>query len=134
MVLKASIDELEKLLDWLADIFTEYSCPGKVCNQIAVITEEVFVNIAKYAYDGRTGDAIVRVGRSGRIMVMQFIDTGKYFNPLEKTDPDISADIDERDIGGLGIYMTKKWMDSIHYDRVNGENRLTLRKNIAAPE
>jgi anti-sigma regulatory factor (Ser/Thr protein kinase) len=133
-VLKASVDELEKLLDWLADIFTEYSCPGKACNQIAVITEEVFVNIAKYAYDGRIGDAVVRVGRSGCIMIMQFIDTGKYFNPLEKADPDIGADIDGRSIGGLGIYMTKKWMDSIHYDRVNGENRLTLRKNIAPPK
>jgi sigma-B regulation protein RsbU (phosphoserine phosphatase) len=131
ITLKASIDELEKLLDWMAYIFEDYSCPRKICNQIAVITEEIFVNIAKYAYDEEGGNALVRVGRAGPVLVMQFVDTGKYFNPLEKIDPDINAPIEDRSIGGLGIYITKKWMDSIYYDRVDGENRLTIRKSIA---
>ncbi|MDR0409492.1 MAG: ATP-binding protein [Spirochaetaceae bacterium] len=129
---RASVDELEKLLDCMADIFAEYSCPEKTCNQIAVITEEIFVNIARYAYDEKPGDAVVRVGRAGPVMAIQFVDTGKHFNPLEKTAPDINASIENRAIGGLGIYIAKKWMDSIHYERVDGENRLTLQKNIAA--
>jgi sigma-B regulation protein RsbU (phosphoserine phosphatase) len=132
IVLKASIDELEKLLDWMAYVFEDYSCPGKLCNQIAVITEEIFVNIAKYAYNERDGNALVRVGRAGPVLVMQFVDTGKHFNPLEKTDPDLNVPIEDRAIGGLGIYITRKLMDSIHYERVNGENRLTIWKNIAA--
>jgi anti-sigma regulatory factor (Ser/Thr protein kinase) len=71
-------------------------------------------------------------GWAGPALVMQFIDTGKHFNPLEKIDPDIGAPIENRAIGGLGIYIAKKWMDSIHYERAGGENRLTLYKNIAA--
>ncbi|MDR1252274.1 MAG: ATP-binding protein [Treponema sp.] len=130
ITLKASIDELEKILDWMADIFEDYSCPGRICNQIAVITEEIFVNIANYAYDGREGDALIRVGRSGPVLILQFVDSGKYFNPLKKADPDINAAIEEHTIGGFGIYITKKWMDSIHYDRINGKNQLTIRKNI----
>ncbi|MDR2741897.1 MAG: ATP-binding protein [Treponema sp.] len=132
IALKVSIDELEKLLDWMACIFEDYSCPGKICNQLAVITEEIFVNIARYAYDTKDGNALIRVGRAGSALVMQFVDTGKHFNPLEKIDPDIGAPIENRSIGGLGIYITKKWMDSIQYDRVNDENRLTLYKSIAA--
>jgi sigma-B regulation protein RsbU (phosphoserine phosphatase) len=130
LVLKASIDELEKLLDWMACLFEDYSCPGRIRNQLAVVAEEVFVNIAQYAYDGQDGDALVRAGRTGSVLAMQFVDSGKYFNPLEKSDPDINAPIEERSVGGLGIYMTKKWMDSIRYDRVDGKNLLTLRKNI----
>jgi sigma-B regulation protein RsbU (phosphoserine phosphatase) len=130
IALKASIDELEKLLDWMASIFEDYACPGRICNQIAVITEEIFVNIANYAYSGGEGDTLIRVGRSGPVLVMQFVDSGKYFNPLEKADPDVNAAIEDRTIGGFGIYITKKWMDSIHYDRVNGKNQLTVRKSI----
>jgi sigma-B regulation protein RsbU (phosphoserine phosphatase) len=132
IALKASIDELEKLLDWMACIFENYSCPGKICNQLAVITEEIFVNIAQYAYDGEDGGVLIRVGRAGSNLVMQFVDSGKRFNPLEKSDPDIDAPLEERSVGGLGIYIMKKWMDSIQYDRVDDENRLTLRKSIAA--
>jgi anti-sigma regulatory factor (Ser/Thr protein kinase) len=131
IALKASIDELEKLLDWMACIFEDYSCPGKICNQIAVITEEIFVNIAKYAYNEQDGDALVRVGRAGPALVIQFSDTGKPFNPLEKIDPYINAPIEDRSIGGLGIFIAKKWMDSIQYDRSDGKNCLTLYKNIA---
>jgi sigma-B regulation protein RsbU (phosphoserine phosphatase) len=130
IVLKASIDELEKLLDWMANIFEDYSCPSRICNQIAVITEEIFVNIANYAYDGREGDTLIRAGRSGSVLVMQFVDSGKYFNPLEKVEPDINAAIEDRTVGGLGIYITKKLMDSIHYDRIDGKNQLTIRKSI----
>jgi sigma-B regulation protein RsbU (phosphoserine phosphatase) len=133
IALKASIDELEKLLDWMANIFEDYACPGRICNQIAVITEEIFVNIANYAYTEREGDVLIRVGRDGPVLVMQFVDNGKYFNPLEKADPDINAPVEDRTIGGFGIYITKKWMDSIRYDRVNDKNLLTLRKNIIAP-
>jgi sigma-B regulation protein RsbU (phosphoserine phosphatase) len=130
IALKAYIDELERLLDWMAGIFDDYSCPGRICNQLAVITEEIFVNIAKYAYDGKDGDALIRVGRAGPVLVMEFTDAGKHFNPLEKADPDINASIENRGIGGLGIYIAKKWMDSIQYDRIDGKNRLRLYKSI----
>ncbi|MDR0453018.1 MAG: ATP-binding protein [Treponema sp.] len=130
IALMASIDELEKLLDWMACIFEDYSCPGKICNQLVVITEEIFVNIARYAYDGKGGDVLIRVGRAGSVLVMQFVDSGKYFNPLENADPNINAPLEERSIGGLGIFITKKWMDSIQYERLDDENRLTLYKSI----
>jgi anti-sigma regulatory factor (Ser/Thr protein kinase) len=131
ITLNAAIDELERLFEWLADVLEYYSCPEKIRNQITVVTEEIFTNIARYAYDKKSGKALVRVKRDGTVLVMQFIDSGVYFNPLEKTDPDISASLEDRPVGGLGIFISKKWMDSIHYERVNGENRLTIRKNIA---
>jgi anti-sigma regulatory factor (Ser/Thr protein kinase) len=125
----AVIDELDKLLDWISDNLGE-DCPGKISNQIAVVTEELFVNVASYAYGGEKGDVIIRIGLNAGRLVMQFEDAGKAFNPLEHELPDVNAGIDDRKIGGLGIYLTRKWMDDVVYQRENEKNILTIIKRL----
>jgi anti-sigma regulatory factor (Ser/Thr protein kinase) len=132
--LVASVENLDALLDWVSTALEEAECSSKISSQIAVVTEELFVNIASYAYcdnpDKKTGEAIVRIGGGGGHLVLQFEDLGSPFNPLEHKDPNVQAGIDERGIGGLGIYLTKKWMDDVVYERVGNKNILTLYKTI----
>jgi anti-sigma regulatory factor (Ser/Thr protein kinase) len=124
--LTASIDELDRVMDWVAEKLEASACPNKIQNQIAVVTEELFVNICHYAYGGKGGDAVIRFSFHNQTIFMQFEDSGIPFDPLQHTGPDIEAGIDDRPIGGLGIYITKKWMDWVGYERVNDKNILTL--------
>ena len=100
--------------------------------QIDVAVEEIFVNIASYAYAPLTGIAKVRVEISDdpATAVITFIDRGTPYDPLAKKDPDIHASADERSIGGLGIFMTKKMMDEVKYEYRDGENILVLKKKL----
>jgi len=100
--------------------------------QIDLAVEEIFVNIASYAYAPGTGPATIRVGLTddGSVFVIELIDQGVPYNPLAKEDPDITLSAEERKIGGLGILLTKKSMDDVQYEYANGSNILTLRKSI----
>ncbi|MDR2500791.1 MAG: ATP-binding protein, partial [Treponema sp.] len=130
IILSAKIDDLDKLQDWMGVFLDGIKCPAKICSQIAVVTEEVFVNICSYAYPDKEGYVLARVKLSGPRLILQFEDSGKAFNPLEHEIPDVSAPLAGRDIGGLGIFLTRKWMDAITYDRINGKNQLTLHKSM----
>ena len=97
-----------------------------------IAVEEIFVNIANYAYTPETGKAVIRVDTANdpnRVTVI-FKDTGIPYDPLAKEDPDITLSSEERKIGGLGIYMAKKSVDDIQYEYKNGENILSIRKNL----
>ena len=100
--------------------------------QLDIAVEEIFINIANYAYAPGIGKATVRVEVSGDpvTVTITFIDRGVPYDPLKKDDPDITLSADEREIGGLGIFMTKKVMDNISYEYKGGQNILTLKKTI----
>ena len=100
--------------------------------EISVAAEEVYVNIASYAYAPDTGTATIRMActEDPAAVTLTFLDSGIPFNPLEREDPDLSLPVEEREIGGLGILMVKKTMDEAHYERVDGQNILTLTKRI----
>ena len=104
--------------------------------QIEVSVEEIFVNIAHYAYGPETGKATVRVEVTDDPVEVSvtFIDRGVPYDPLAKKDPDITLSAEQREIGGLGIFMTKKIMDNIVYEYKNGSNILKLVKHIAKHE
>ena len=89
--------------------------------------EEVFVNVAKYAYEG-TGTVVITLSKFRDHITFVFKDRGVPFNPLEKEDPNINASSEDREIGGLGIFMVKKIMDKVTYEYANNENILTLVK------
>jgi sigma-B regulation protein RsbU (phosphoserine phosphatase) len=122
----AELDNLDALMEWVETALEERSCSAKTCHQIAIVSEEIFVNIVKYAYPEKPGPVTLRAGRSGEAVVVQFEDSGPPFNPLEWPDPDTKAPIEDRDIGGLGIYMVKKMTGQVSYRRLNGKNLLTI--------
>jgi anti-sigma regulatory factor (Ser/Thr protein kinase) len=109
----------------------------KTRNEIRLAVEEIFVNIADYAYEGQAGDVTVTVSLSStcaeketETFFVTFADRGKPFNPLLVTAPDIFASPEEREKGGFGIYMVKNLMDVIEYKREDGWNKLTIGKHI----
>jgi serine phosphatase RsbU (regulator of sigma subunit) len=125
----------EALLDVLAFVeqaLEKHECPMKIQTAICVAIEEVFVNVAHYAYGDGEGDVTLTIDfeEENRNVIIQMTDKGVAFDPLKKPDPDITLSAEEREIGGLGIFITKKTMDLVTYAYKNGENILTMRKKI----
>ncbi|MDR2393759.1 MAG: ATP-binding protein [Treponema sp.] len=127
----ASVDELEGLIEWIDAILEAEDCTIKAHSQMAIILEEIFVNISRYAYPSE-GEVFIRVGIEGPRLILQFEDSGKPFNPLAYLSLDTKARIEERKIGGMGIYIVRKMVDEISYARVDDKNLLTLYKTIRA--
>ena len=132
LTLPAEVERLPEVLSFIEEQLEQLRCPLKTQMEISVAAEEVYVNIASYAYAPDTGTATVRMActEDHSAVTLTFIDSGIPFNPLEKEDPDLSLPVEEREIGGLGILMVKKTMDEAHYERVDGQNILTLTKRI----
>ena len=101
-------------------------------SQIDVAVEEIFVNIASYAYGDETGKVVlkIKIDNDPKKAVITFMDSGIPYDPLAKEDPDVTLSAEERQIGGLGIFMTKQFMDELEYEYTDGQNVLTLKKNI----
>lgn len=130
LTVPASTLKLDDVLDFINTELESHDFPMKVQMQIAIAVEEIFVNIANYAYCPAEGDVLVscEIENDPLAVTIQFIDGGKAYNPLLKSDPDTTLSAEERDIGGLGIFMVKKSMDHIHYEYKNQKNILTIRK------
>ncbi len=128
-----AVDEsLETVNEFIHSILSEQNVDPKLFMQIDLCVEEIFVNIAHYAYAPASGTALVRcaVEQNPRRLTISLTDGGKPFNPLDHADPDITLALEERDIGGLGIFLTKKYMDSVTYEYLDGRNILTMVKNL----
>ena len=126
----AATDNLDVVLDFVNTALEEGGCPLKLQTKICVAVEELFVNIAHYAYKDEIGKATIRITVGGEVII-EFEDEGLPFNPLEKEDPDIKTSIRDREIGGMGIFMVKQIMDSVEYLRENDKNMLTIRKTVS---
>ena len=128
----AKVDALSDVLGFVELTLENYECPMKTQMAICVALEEVFVNVARYAYPDGEGDMTLGIGfdEESRTVTFRMSDKGVPFDPLKKEDPDITLSAAERDIGGLGIFITKKTMDSLSYAYENGENILTMIKKI----
>ena len=130
--IEAVKENLPKVMEFVDSRLEAMNCPPKAQMQIGVAVEEVFVNIANYAYAPDKGSAVVRVEVSGEpvSVIITFIDHGMPYDPLAKEDPDVTLLADAREIGGLGIFMTKNLMDDVAYEYKDGQNILTLRKKL----
>ena len=128
----AKIEALSDVLGFVDQTLESYECPMKIQMAICVAIEEVFVNVAHYAYGGGEGDMTLGIGfdKSNRNVTFRMADKGVPFDPLAKPDPDITLSAEDREIGGLGIFITKKTMDTVTYAYENGENILTMTKKI----
>ena len=128
----AKIEALSDVLGFVDQNLEACECPMKTQMAICVAIEEVFVNVANYAYGDGEGDMTLGIGfdEASRDITFRMTDKGVPFDPLKKPDPDITLSAEDREIGGLGIFITKKTMDSVTYAYENGENILTMIKKI----
>lgn len=110
----------------------EAGCPMLTQISIDIAVEEVFVNIASYAYGDTSGNAVIRVTvhEDPQTVEITFIDSGKQYDPLAKADPNTGLTLRERKKGGLGIFMVKKSMDNVSYEYKDGKNILTIMKKL----
>ena len=128
----AKTESLSDVLGFVEQTLEGFECPLKIQMALCVAIEEVFVNIAHYAYPESEGDMTLHIDfdKQNSAITLRMVDKGIPFDPLKKPDPDITLSAEEREIGGLGIFIAKKTMDSISYAYENGENILTMTKKI----
>ena len=131
-IFAAKTEALSDVLGFVDETLEKYDCPMKIQTAVCVAIEEVFVNVARYAYKTEGGEVSLSIGfdEQSRTVTFRMADKGVAFDPLKRPDPDITLSADEREIGGLGIFITKKTMDSVVYAYENGENILTMTKKI----
>ena len=132
ITLEAKVENIAVVTELIDGILEENECPIKSQMQIDVAIDELFSNIAFYAYGDEGGDVTVRIEtfEDPKSVAVTFIDCGMPYDPLKKEDPDVTLSAEEREIGGLGIFLVKKTMDDVRYEFEDGKNKLTIKKLI----
>ena len=130
--LDALRENLPKVLSFIDEDLEAAECPMMTQTAIEIAVEEIYINIASYAYGDKTGKALIQVAMTDEPLSIEitFIDSGTKYNPLEKEDPDLNLPLMERKKGGLGIFMVKESMDDVLYEYKDGKNMLTICKNL----
>jgi len=139
LMMEADISRLGELESFLETELEKRNCSMKTLNAIEVASEEIFTNIAHYAYPelnakGKFGQVVVslRFDAEDNEASIRFVDGGVRFNPLQQAEPDTTASAEDRKIGGLGIYMVKKTMDEVEYQYIDKKNVLTIKKKLGS--
>lgn len=132
LTVPAERGQLDTVQSFVDEALDQVPCTLETRLQLQIAVEELFVNIASYAYTPNRGEAVIsyQVEQELPSVTIQFRDWGKPFDPLAKKDADITLSAEDRGIGGLGIYMVKNTMDDVRYQYENGQNILTIRKNF----
>ena len=128
--IEATVENLPQVTEYITESLEEKDCPPKIVMQMELVIEELFVNVAHYAYRPDVGKCTVlkEFEENPRAIILTFIDSGVPYNPLEHEDPDTSLGVEEREIGGLGIFLVKRNVDEITYEYKDGQNILRLKK------
>jgi sigma-B regulation protein RsbU (phosphoserine phosphatase) len=127
--LEASPANLEKVMAFMAERLRICNFSEEFLSVVKIAVEEIYMNIANYAYKPGTGEAVINVSIAQKITI-RFEDTGRPYNPLTQAEPDLDKSPIEREIGGLGIYLVRKLMDSVEYSRADDKNILTITKSF----
>lgn len=132
LTIEALVENITEVTAFIDERLEELDCPLKAQMQIDVAVDELFGNIAQYAYEQGTGTITVRVEviEEPLSVVITFIDQGIPYDPLQKEDPDVTLSAEEREIGGLGIFIVKKTMDEVLYEYKDGQNVLKIKKSL----
>ena len=132
ITLPATREDVSSGVGPIVSFLEEHSVPHKTVYQIELALEEILVNIASYAYAPETGEMQIdyQLSDDSKTFTVVIADKGKEFNPLEREDPDINAPLEEREIGGLGLFLVKKTMDEVKYERIDNKNVLMLKKRF----
>ena len=126
---KAKKESLPEAMAFLEEQLDKLNVDAKKKMQVSIAVEELFVNIANYSYAAEDGEVEIQIDKDA-VLIISLIDSGQPFNPLERKDPDVSAPLEERDIGGLGIYMAKQNADKIEYEYKDGKNIVRIYKKL----
>lgn len=128
----AIIENVEKVTAFVNAELEKINCPAKAKAEIDIAIDELFSNIANYAYNPEIGKATVKfeVQNNPMAVIITFMDNGKPYDPLKREDPNVTLSMEERQIGGLGIFMVKKSMDSVEYEYKDNHNILRIKKHI----
>lgn len=128
----ATVENIATVTEFVNEQLEALDCPVKVQVQINIAIDELFGNIAHYAYNSDVGMVTVgvEVSKEPLAVTITFIDSGVPYDPLSTTEPDITLSAEERQLGGLGIYMVKKSMDDITYEYKDGKNILSIKKKL----
>lgn len=134
LTLEADMTNLNRVLSFVDSRLEAAECDPSIQMVIDLAVEELFTNVASYAYAPGKGPVTIRVKTDGTggIAEIVFTDRGVPYDPLKQTGPNLDGDIESRRIGGLGIYMVKNSMDDMSYEYRDGNNVLTIRKKIRA--
>ena len=132
ITIPAEVNKISEGIDPIIQFLKELEVDSKITYKIQLCLEEILTNVASYAYAPNEGNIIIQysLSESPRMIEITIIDEGKAFNPLESENPDITLPVEERQIGGLGLFIVKKTMDEIKYDRKNNKNVLMMKKKI----
>ena len=130
--MQAAVENIPQVTAFIDEQLEALACSMKAQMQIDVAIDELFGNIAQYAYKGGAGEATVRFDfdEASRMASITFVDSGAPFDPLSQADPNVTLAAEERAVGGLGIFLVKKTMDRVDYRYENGRNILTIQKRI----
>ena len=129
---QAVLDNLNTVIDFIDEVLERAECPLRTVMKINLSVEEIFVNIANYAYADHKGDAVIRTKlmEDPRAVRITFIDYGIPYDPTALPDPDVTLSSEDRNIGGLGIFLVRKNMDSMNYEYRDGCNVLVVEKTF----
>jgi anti-sigma regulatory factor (Ser/Thr protein kinase) len=132
LTVEAKLENLRQVKDFVNGELETLDCPAETRMQLQIVIDEVFGNIARYAYPEETGSATVRfeTEQTPRSVVLTFLDCGIPFDPLKAEAPDTSLKARERTIGGLGIFMVRKLTDEVRYEYKEGQNVLSVSKQV----
>ena len=132
LTIDATEGNLAAAQEFVESVISGTDCPMKTQMMISLAVEEIFINIASYAYAPETGDAVIHVETDPDADKVRIIleDWGVPYDPMSREDPDVTLSAEDRQIGGLGIYMVKQSMDNVEYEYKDGKNILTLEKKF----
>ena len=132
LTVEAIVEQIETVTEFVNAELEKLDCPMKARIQLDIAIDEIVSNIAYYAYGKKTGTVTVRIEalQEENGVQLMFLDSGVPYDPLTRQDPDISAEIEEREEGGLGIFLVRKTMDDMKYEYKDGQNCLTIRKSF----
>jgi len=132
LTVDATIENITSVTAFVEEQLEVMDCPMKTVMQINIVIDELFSNIANYAYPSGAGPATVRIEalEEPKAVKITFIDKGIPYNPLLNEEPDVTLSAEERKVGGLGIFLVKKSVDDISYEYQNGQNILQIVKRL----
>ncbi len=132
LLINAIDDNLVEAQDFVTESLNTLTDNMRLEMTMSIAVEEIYVNVSHYAYDYKGGDLVIRtqILDEPRALKVVFEDSGPFFDPLKKPDPDVTLKVEDRQIGGLGIFMVKKSMDECYYERSGDKNVFTLVKYV----